>query len=192
MRAPVVRPVIGWCLLAVVVASAWALLGPVEPRATVQAVAGGANRTVVSSAAEGLSTGERNTSNVTMQAITIQDFEPAIRDPFVPLAARKQPLPRAVAVIAAPPSSPAPPPPVMQPPPVQLPVPRYLGQLRTPQGELLVLLVDGESTAPAQPGNRLPSGWEVAAIEPGRVRLVMPGTTSSATVELPPRSETLR
>lgn len=192
MRAPVVRPVIGWCLLAVVVASVWSWLVPVEPRATVQAVAGSASRTYASSAAEVASTGERNTSNITMQPITIQEFESAIRDPFAPQAVRTQALPRAVAVVAAQPPSPAPLPPVMQPPSFQPPIPHYLGQLRTPQGELLVLLVDGDSTAPAQPGARLPSGWEVAAIEPGGVRLVMPGTTSSATVELPPRLETLR
>jgi hypothetical protein len=167
-------------------------LVPVEPRATVQAVAGSGGRTYASAAAEGASTGERNTSNITMHPITIQEFESAIRDPFAPQAARTQALPRAAAVVAAQPPSPAPLPPVTQPPASQPPIPLYLGQLRTPQGELLVLLVDGESTAPAEPGTRLPSGWEVAAIEPDRVRLVMPGTTSSATVELPPRSETLR
>jgi hypothetical protein len=82
--------------------------------------------------------------------------------------------------------------PMIQPPLVQPSLPRYLGQLRTPQGELLVLLDDGGATTTAQAGTRLPSGWDVAALEPGRVRLVMAATAASATVEIPSASEPSR
>lgn len=198
MKAAPVRPVIGWCLLIVVLVSAWAWLVPVRPADTVRAVErldAPAFRTPdARGASEGLAGAHESprllsrTGGPTVR----HEYEPALRDPFAAPPARTEGLPRAA---VAPPLMQTLPPasmPMPQPVLIQPSVPRYLGQLRTPQGDHLVLLDDGGTTVSAQAGTRLPSGWEVAALEPGRVRLVMAGTSASASVEVPSGSEPAR
>lgn len=198
MRTARVRPVIAWCLAVVLLASAWAWLVPVKPIKTVQAsarLAGlGSQASGATVATVGQSRGPESfrPPERAAQPMGHPEFEPALRDPFASPPARTEGLPRAVVMPPLGQTVAAAPMPMIQPPLVQPSVPRYLGQLRTPQGELLVLLDDGGATSTAQAGTRLPSGWEVAALEPGRVRLVMAATAASATVEIPSASEPSR
>lgn len=186
-----VRPQLAGLLLAVLLVSGWALWVPEKPlaiiEATVQATGERAGDGFLPPSVPRPHQDGRAPSTDHHVTAERSEFEPALRDPFS-AEPREVEAPRSRSTVVAGPAIPVTPiQPSLQPASVAPPVPRYLGQFLTPQGEWLVLLLDGATTTAAQPGTRLPSGWQVAALEPGRVQLVIPESSSSATVELPSR-----
>ena len=63
---------------------------------------------------------------------------------------------------------------------------RSLGYLRSPSGENLVLLADGEAFVSVSVGIRLANGYVVQAIGQDAVRLLYPATGTLADVPIPP------
>lgn len=102
-------------------------------------------------------------------------FLPPARDLFAPVAPPQLPKPLAPAMAAAP-ASVGPP---MPPPPPVLAA-RFVARLRTPSGEHIVYLRDGEQMVQARPGAVLSSGHVIEALVHGSVGDNAPGSAASA------------
>ena len=99
--------------------------------------------------------------------LTPWNIEPARTDPFAPQNSAPPPAavaaaaPPAVPVPMATPQTPVPPPPTV----------RFLGTMRTPTGERLAILGDGERGVAAVPGQKLDNDFTVVSVDDTSVLL---------------------
>ena len=63
---------------------------------------------------------------------------------------------------------------------------RFIGSMRTPEGQALVYITDGSNPVLAQPGTALASGYVVEFVDEHQVRLVYPPLAHQAVVTIPP------
>lgn len=112
-------------------------------------------------------------------------LEPALRDPFMPVAAPaptalrvpplvqvQKPLESSVPASAAPPA----------PPPLDL---RYAGQMTAPDGTQVVYATHGQNTLVLATGLELPNGYRVEKVSPRAVELIFPALNASARLDIP-------
>ena len=110
--------------------------------------------------------------------------EPATRNIFASVVPKPAPTPPPPAMVRPPEPALAPLPPPRPIAPAQSL--RYLGYMLTPAGETLVLLADGETPVPVQPGTRLPNGYVVQTLGQNAVRLLYPLTDTVVDLPIPP------
>lgn len=176
-----------WALACTVALSAISLIWPRTEATLVAAVVRDSPSPAVAAVAQASpppdSTAELPT---TLEPIVI---EPALRDPFAPVA------PPAPSLPAPAPKNLSPAPVVMA--PVEVPVQissmraRVLGTMVTPEGKRLVLMLVGETVSIAEVGALLDNGYVVQAVDRDVVRVVYPPTGTTTDLALrDPASET--
>jgi hypothetical protein len=133
------------------------------------------------------------------------DVQPAQRDIFATAARAVAPAPprapaQGGAALPATGVSPPAAPPRVAPPAAQPgaqrahaasppPAPRYLGSMRTPQGERVVLLAQGDTSFVARAGLHLLQGFTVEAVEPLHVRVMHEASGRVVDIPVPPPGE---
>ena len=108
-------------------------------------------------------------------------LEPAARDPFV--------MEVQAPVVSPKPPAPLPPPPVVMAAPVTPSMPplslRFAGRMRTPEGEDVVYMADGDNSLAITVGQSLPNGYRVEAITAKAVELRYLPSNVTTRLELP-------
>jgi hypothetical protein len=63
---------------------------------------------------------------------------------------------------------------------------RFFGSMRTPAGETLLYLTNGDTPIAARPGVMLNSGYRIEEVTPREIRLLYPPLEHHASVVIPP------
>lgn len=111
----------------------------------------------------------------------LQALEPAKRDLFAPVLPPPPPAPKPLKVVSAPPRPVEPPAPMA--PPMNY---RYFGQMRKPDGSLIVYLSRGNTPIQVSVGERLDDGYVVESVSEEEIQLVYPPLGVKAAVNIPP------
>jgi hypothetical protein len=106
-------------------------------------------------------------------------IESAKRDPFMAVQAIPAQPPASVQKMTA---LPPPPEPAPAPPPVGL---TFVGRLVGPEGDLSIMANNGNETLTLRPGQALPNGYRVDAVNDQAVLLSYPPLNTTARLDLP-------